>query len=116
MFWEANDPVAPKASFPDAEPLSFVVRRSIKGVGFSGGTGNKTENHTNIKYEQRLCHEYRAGLEAGAFNNGEKSVGPWSPCGALPPPSSPHSIDPPPQRGRRPDDRLQAWLYVHHDL
>lgn len=86
MFWEANDPVAPKASFPEADLFSFIVQRSIKGVRSSGGTGNKTENHTNIKYEQRLCHEYRAGLEAGAFNNGEKSVGPWSPRGALPPP------------------------------
>lgn len=62
------------------------MQRSVIGVGASGGTGNKTENHTNIKYEQRLCHEYRAGLEAGAFNNGEKSEGPWSPRGALLPP------------------------------
>lgn len=28
-------------------------------------TGTRWELFTNIRYEQRLCHEYRAGLEAG---------------------------------------------------
>lgn len=27
-------------------------------------TGTRWELFTNIRYEQRLCHEYRAGLEA----------------------------------------------------
>lgn len=34
-------------------------------------TGTRWELFTNIRYEQRLCHEYRAGLEAGGLIMGE---------------------------------------------
>lgn len=34
-------------------------------------TGTRWELYTNIRYEQRLCHEYRAGLEAGHLIMGE---------------------------------------------
>lgn len=34
-------------------------------------TGTRRELFTNIRYEQRLCHEYRAGLEAGRLIRGE---------------------------------------------
>lgn len=34
-------------------------------------TGTRWELFTNIRYEQHLCHEYRAGLEAGRLIIGE---------------------------------------------
>lgn len=34
-------------------------------------TGTRWDPYTNIRYEQRLCHEYRAGLEAGRLIMGE---------------------------------------------
>lgn len=35
-------------------------------------TGRRWELYTNIRYERRLCHEYRAGLEAGRLIMWEK--------------------------------------------
>lgn len=41
-------------------------------------TGTRRELFTNIRYERRLCHEYRAGLEAGCLIMGESRYeGPW---------------------------------------
>lgn len=41
-------------------------------------TGTRWELFTNIRYEQRLCHEYRAGLEAGCLiMGGSRYEGPW---------------------------------------
>lgn len=37
-------------------------------------TGTRWELFTNIRYEQHLCHEYRAGLEAGCLIMGGKQV------------------------------------------
>ena len=38
-------------------------------------TRTRREVFTNIRYEQRLCHEYRAGLEASCLIMGERGVG-----------------------------------------
>lgn len=45
------------------------VRLQWRGVRF---TGTRWEPYTNIRYEQRLCHEYRAGLGAACLIMGGK--------------------------------------------
>lgn len=63
-----------KSNFQEVVLCSFIAWRSIKGAGAAPVvqgqrlfTGTRWELFTNIRYEQRLCHEYRAGLEAGRF-------------------------------------------------
>lgn len=71
-------------------------------------TGTRCELYTNIRYEQRLCHEYRAGLEAGCLIMGESRYeGPWKSSLVFANPQKHHFAsrhllgegDPPTQRG-----------------
>lgn len=90
-------------------------------------TGTRWELYTNIRYEQRLCHEYRAGLEAGRLIMGESRYeGPWKSSLVL---ASPQNIILPPtassekvtlQHSEDTIRRRLSSLYAHsmsdHDL
>lgn len=65
-----------KISFPEVVLLLYCTEIN-KGGGAAPAvrgqplfTETRWELFTNIRNEQRLCHEYRAGLEAGCLMTG----------------------------------------------
>lgn len=101
-------------SFPEAVLFSLIVQGSIKGAGVAPLEELGTKQETTLILSTSSIYvmniEQALRLACLIMEKSLRDLGDHVERYRTP------SIDPLSQRGWRPDDRLQAWLYVHHSL